>query len=176
LLILLLNLLEDHYRCQAVRNVSQGFKYFIFALVVIPLILIALPFLLIGWFFSLLRGLYLRVWFWFKYVKNGTRILFVYSNSPNWQAYIEENLLPLIQSQAMVLNWSERKRWSIHELTLLDHFAGQTEFNPSAIVFITFWKVKCIRFYQAFKDYKHGNDLTLKRAEKELFETIQVAS
>jgi hypothetical protein len=155
---------------------SLGFKNFISGLVLIPLLLIALPFLPILGFFFLTRGLYLRLWFWFKYIKNGTRILFVYSSSLNWQTYIEENILPSIQSQTKVLNWSERKRWNNHELSLLNHFAGETEFNPSAIVFITFWKVKCIRFYQAFKDYKHGNDLTLKKAEKELYETMQAGN
>ena len=156
---------------------SQEFQKFSITLVAFPLILIALPFLLIFvGFFVLIRGLYLRIWFWFKYAKNGTPVLFIYSNSPNWQTYIEENILPAVQRQATVLNWSERKRWRRNELSLLKHFGGETEFNPLAIIFISFWKVKCIRFYQAFKDYKHGNDLNLKKAEKELYETMQAGN
>lgn len=149
----------------------QSFKYFILALVVIPFVLIALPVYLIV---ILVKTLYLRAWLWFKYLKNGSRILFIYSNSSTWQTYIEENMLPLLPIHATVLNWSERKRWSSHELALLHHFGGETEFNPSAIIFISFWNVKCIRLFQAFKDYKHGNDQSLKKVEKELSAMIQL--
>ena len=150
----------------------QSFKYLIMPLVIVPFLLIALPVYLIV---ILVKTLYLRIWVWFKYVKNGTRILFIYSNSPIWQTYIEENMLRLLPPHTPVFNWSERKHWSSHELSLFHHFAGETAFNPSAIVFVSFWNVKCIRFYQAFKDYKHGNERTLQMAEKELLETIKVS-
>ncbi len=151
----------------------QFLKHFIMGLVFIPLILVVVPVYVIV---ILVKTFYLKVWVWFKYVKNGTRILFIYSNSAIWQTYIEENMLPLLPPDATVLNWSDKKRWSRHELALLHHFGGETEFNPSVIIFASFWKVKCIRLYQAFKDYKHGNDQALKMAERELLETIRVAS
>ena len=34
-------------------------------------------------------------------------------------------------------------------------------------------KVKVVRFYKAFKDYKHGNDALLKECETELFNTFE---
>src|SRR5918911_507082 len=42
----------------------------------------------------------------------GRDLLLVYSNSPNWQPYVEANWLPRWGERAVVLNWSERSRWS----------------------------------------------------------------
>jgi hypothetical protein len=42
--------------------------------------------------------------------RRGESGILVYSNSPNWQAYIERNWLPHISGQMAVLNWSERSR------------------------------------------------------------------
>jgi hypothetical protein len=44
--------------------------------------------------------------------RRGERGILVYSNSPNWQAYIEQNWLPHISDRMAVLNWSERSRWA----------------------------------------------------------------
>ena len=44
-----------------------------------------------------------------------------------------------------------------------------TNFNPMAIVFSGFRRPKCIGFYYAFRDWKHGNEKALKDAEKQLF-------
>lgn len=41
----------------------------------------------------------------------GKDVLLVYSNSPHWQRYVEENWMPRWGHRAVVLNWSERSGW-----------------------------------------------------------------
>src|SRR5215210_5732019 len=118
---------------------------------------------------------WLRFRFWLRYASKGRFILFVYSNSPNWKDYIESNILPRIESHAVTLNWSERKSWDEaypFEAKILRRWAGDSEFNPVAIVFPPVGKVKVIRFWQAFRDYKHGKEQSLKRAQEELFKVV----
>jgi len=146
----------------------------ILALVVLllPLLLIyvaAYMVLLFVW------GIVLRVWFWRVHAARGRPCLFVYSESPNWQAYIEENILPRIQDRAVVLNWSERRLWdttSPWEARFFRRFAGDREFNPVALVFRGRGHVQTIRFHQAFLDLKHGRESALRAAEAELFSLV----
>ena len=115
---------------------------------------------------------WLRTRFWLRYGSKGRNILFVYSDSPNWKEYIELNILPRIERYAVTLNWSERKKWKdehLLESKVFKRWAGYREFNPVAIVFQPVGKVRVIRFWQAFRDYKHGKEGPLKRAEEELF-------
>jgi hypothetical protein len=49
---------------------------------------------------------------------------------------------------------------------------GYKEFNPIAIVFPPVGRVKVIRFWQAFRDYKQGKEDQLKRAEEVLFKEV----
>ena len=127
--------------------------------------------------------------------------LLVYSNSPHWQRYVEEQWLPRLADRVVVLNWSERAQWNrVHpfEAQMFRRFAGDREFNPLAVIFLarahhaTFhaWlraikegdvvgmlapssrDVKVIRFWQPFRDFKHGNDRALRQAESEMFAAI----
>ena len=145
-----------------------------------------------------LRREFLRRW-------PGKRGLLVYSNSPNWQQYIEQNWLPRIGSQFVVLNWSNRSKWVVEaafEARVFQRFAGDREFNPLAIIFlppvraatIRTWlrsirtgdpigivapntrNTAVIRFFQAFKDFKHGKDRLLHAKEAELFSHCDDAS
>ncbi len=141
-----------------------------------PLFLLLLPLIVAGmvvwiplyvtWRFG--SGIILRAWFRKRHVSRGRTILFVYSNSPNWQQYVEANLLPLLGNRALVLNWSERRNWSRWEGGFFDRFAGSREFNPVALVYRPYGGVEVIRFHQAFLDFKHGNDALLRAAEAEL--------
>lgn len=57
----------------------------------------------------------------------GKRILFVYSASPNWQAYIEDRWLPLLRDRGAILNWSERQEWPMRhpiEAAVFRAYAG----------------------------------------------------
>jgi len=42
-----------------------------------------------------------------------------------------------------------------------------------AIIFVSGWKVQTIRFYQAFKDFKHGKSKLLREKEEELYAYLE---
>jgi hypothetical protein len=102
----------------------------------------------------------------------GKDLLLVYSNSPHWQQYVEQVWLPRWGHRAVVLNWSERAKWKRPfppEVTLFRAFGGREEFNPLAIVVPSKGgHPKIVRFWLAFRDYKHGKDRLLREAEAEL--------
>src|SRR5882762_1515407 len=55
-------------------------------------------------------GLYAIVWFWWVGLAS-RRVLFVYSDSPNWKDYIEQVILSRLPENSVVLNWSQRRQW-----------------------------------------------------------------
>ena len=103
-------------------------------------------------------------------------ILFVYSDSPNWKSYIERNILPQIQDHAVILNWSERNQWdkTSWPVQVFEHWGGQKNFNPLAVVFCGLTQVRVIRFYRAFLDFKHGKEALLRQAESQLLELTRL--
>lgn len=128
---------------------------------------------------QLIWGSILRLWFWRTHAARGRPIMFVYSNSPNWQTYVEERILPRISGQAVVLNWSERRLWASQsplESWFFRWFSGPRHFNPLALVFLPPGKVHVVRFHQAFIDFKHGKETALRKAEAELFELADRAA
>ena len=144
--------------------------------VILLLVIVALPFLAIYGFWRFFEGLWLNYRFRNRYASDGKHILFVYSESPNWQEYIEKNIVPCIEKKAVLLNWSKRSEWRKRkplEARALFHWGGDSEFNPIAIVFLSGWKVQTIRFHQAFRDYKHGKTKLLKAREEELYAYLE---
>ncbi len=138
-------------------------------LVVSVLYIIAYPF-----FFSYRQWLKFR--FWQRHGTHGRFVLFVYSDSPNWKDYIEANILPRIESHSVTLNWSKRREWeqiNPFEAKVFNHWAGEKEFNPMALVFSPSGKVKDVRFWRAFRDFKHGKEELLKQAESRLFTAVE---
>ena len=99
----------------------------------------------------------------------GKDILIVYSNSPHWQGYVESQWLPRWGDRAVVLNWSERQSWrgSVRpEVVLFETFRDSREFNPLAIVVPDVGRtVHVVRFWRAFRDFKHGKEPRLRAAE-----------
>jgi hypothetical protein len=143
----------------------------VLCIVAIPILVLALPFLAAGAWLNGRKRRRLQREFHHRWGVRGKRLLLVYSNSPNWQAYVEENWLPQLESIAVVLNWSERGTWTERhpfEADIFRTWAGDLEFNPLAIIFPPEGAVRVIRFWQAFRDYKHGKDRTLRAAEAEL--------
>lgn len=139
--------------------------------VAVPVLLLALPFLAIGAWRDGRKRRRLQRAFRARWGASGKRLLLVYSNSPHWRAYIEAHWLPRIARAAVVLNWSERARWPEQhpfEAEIFRMWAGDREFNPLAIVIPERGPVQVIRFWQAFRDYKHGKEGALKAAESEL--------
>lgn len=135
--------------------------------------LMILPFIFLYMILKFLYSLWLRLSFYCKWIKKGKNIIFVYSDSPNWKIYVEENILPKLESSCITLNWSERSKWkddNLLESRIFYHWGGYNDYNPMAIIFISFFKVKTVRFYEAFKEYKHGKDVLLNQRLQELFD------
>jgi hypothetical protein len=109
---------------------------FIIFLLLMLAILVPLSYLLI----------YLSIWlFWLSLGKD---ILFVYSDSPIWRDYMLSEMLPLVESRAVVLNWSERGTWKRRLLRVLAfrYFSGHKAFNPLIVVFRPFRLAQKFRF------------------------------
>ncbi len=165
---------DSNFMCNFVSKIVC--KYNVIVLLLMPLIfllLIPLLFIFILYqIFQFFHGLLLQYEFRKKYCSKGKYILFVYSESPNWQEYIETNIFPVLEEKTVFLNWSKREEWRKRkplEAKILLHWGGDTAFNPMAIIFSQKWRIETVRFYQAFKNYKHGKDKLLKKKEEELY-------
>ena len=145
------------------------------AVLVVLLLPVLLVYVAVYVLCRLASGTVLRLWFWRAHASRGRPVLFVYSESPNWQPYIEANILPRIRDRAVILNWSERRLWpsaSLWEARFFNRFAGDREFNPIALVYRAPGRVKTVRFHKAFLDFKHGKESALRAAEAELFSLV----
>ena len=152
-------------------------KNVLLAPIILVVIILVSPLLLAIGVWNYFNGIYLNYAFRKKWKNKNKRILFIYSESPNWQEYIEKNIIPKIEDEAVLLNWSKRAEWENNkplEARVLGHWGGGAEFNPMALVFEPSRKVTVIRFYQAFKDYKHGKDSLLKDKEQALYAHVNV--
>jgi len=118
--------------------------------------------------------LYGLAWGWWM-GRDRRRVLFVYSNSPNWKAYVEANILPHLPQNSVVLNWSDRLSWNRFTVSvmLFRFFAGPKEFNPIGLVFERFNVVKPFRFWQAFRDAKHGREDALRLVESRFLDAAR---
>jgi hypothetical protein len=117
--------------------------------------------------------LHITIWTW--WCLRGRDILVLYSDSPLWHDYIEEQILPRAVDRAVILNWSQRKRWRVSVARLaFYHFGGYREFNPLAVVFRPFRRSRIFRFWRPFKDSSHGHPEALHRMEEEFFGSIGV--
>ena len=112
-------------------------------------------------------ALYAILWFWWIGIER-TRVLFVYSDSPTWKEYVERTIVPKLPANAVVLNWSQKSQWSRCDLSvwLFRAFAGRREFNPIGLVFRRFHLVTRYRFWQPFRDLKHGRPENLRTLEE----------
>jgi len=97
-------------------------------------------------------------------------VLFVYSDSPIWHEYMTTQILPLVQERAVILNWSERKRWSRWTLgvAVFHHFGGAGDFNPLVVVFRPLRLARIFRFWSAFKDLKRGYEGPVRSLTQDL--------
>jgi hypothetical protein len=140
------------------------------ALITLLLIILS-PLLMIPVLLYFLWGgiLYLTIWLTAK----KPFVVFVYSDSPTWKDYIEREFLPDLRNRAVILNWSERKHWK-NSLAVLAfrYFGGFRNFNPMGMIFRPLRFVETYRFFEAFKEFKHGNHKDVEKLKKELFEAI----
>lgn len=137
------------------------------------LLIILSPILIISVLLYFLWGaiLYLTIWLTSK----RQFVVFVYSDSPTWKDYIEREILPYLQNRAVILNWSERRNWK-NSLAVLAfrYFGGHRNFNPMGMVFRPFHFVRTYRFFEAFKEFKHGDTRNVEKLKKELLDDIEI--
>ena len=134
------------------------------------LIVALLPLILLALLLFALHRAVLYVLVWLVWLPKGKDILIVYSNSPIWQDYMTEQILPLVENRAIVLNWSERSRWRKWRLKqqVFHSFGGDREFNPLVVLFRPFRRARLFRFWSAFKDWKHGHTERLEALKDDL--------
>jgi hypothetical protein len=141
------------------------------ALITLLLIILA-PIVIIPVVLYFLWGaiLYLTIWLTSK----KQFVVFVYSDSPTWKDYIEREILPYLKDGTVTLNWSERRHWK-NSLAVLAfrYFGGFRNFNPIGMIFRPFRFVKTYRFFEAFKEFKHGNPKNVEKLKEELFKAIE---
>ncbi len=133
-------------------------------LIAIPIVIVLIPlvaFVVATW---LLHGLALNVLVWICWCTRGRHLLLVTSDSPIWHDYIAEIIVPRLPDNIVVLNWSQRRTWHRFSLPVLvfRYFGGTREFNPIVVAFRPFRWARTFRFWQAFKEYKHGNPSALE--------------
>lgn len=131
-----------------------------------------------GLILVLLRELRLRTLmhaFRARHGAEGRDLLIVYSASPHWQAYIEQNWVPRWRERAVLLNRSEPDWQSRPEAKLWRRVAGPLEHTPAAIIVPRRGRPAIVRFFRAFRDHKHGDPATLREREQELENRLAVA-
>jgi len=136
--------------------------------VILPLALITLALYL-----SYRAALYLLVWI--LWLPKGKDVLFVYSDSPIWHEYMTTQILPLVRERAVVLNWSERGKWTRwwpFRVHVFHCFGGYREFNPLVVLFRPFRRARTFRFWLPFKDWKRGYKEPVARLREELFSVL----
>lgn len=151
-----------------------GFLKGLVLLLAVPVLLVLVPLLLLAWF---VYAVILQLVIWICWCSRGVRVLVVYSESPYWQEYFEQEMIPRLQGSAVVLNWSLRRKWRRISLAVraFHLFGGQRNFNPMVVVFRPFRWARAFRFYKAFQDHKHGKIDGVRRVEAELFEYLERA-
>ena len=159
--------------------------------IAVPLVALALPFLVVHWLWWLARAGWLSVQVRLKWYPE-KNCLFVYSDSPNWKPYIEGQILPHLANRAVILNWSERSQWLngrkplavrvfLHWANVAPFRIGTKlkwegrEYNPLAVVFAPWWRPRRIKLWRAFKELKHGRPSRLKELEAQLFAAAGVS-
>jgi len=145
-------------------------------IVLAPLgVLVLLPLVVVVLLTWLLATIGLNILVWMAWCSRGRDILFVYSDSPIWRDYFEKQIIPEIASRAVILNYSDRRHW-LHRCWLSSlvfrFFGGSSEYNPLAVYFRPFRRHRTFRFWQAFKDSKHGKTNRLEQLQSEFFHCI----
>jgi hypothetical protein len=121
-------------------------------------------------------GLLLYIAIWILWFPRGKDTLFVYSNSPIWENYMLEQVLPPVRERAIVINWSDRKRWKNWSLAVraFHYFGGRRAFNPLVVIFRPLRSAKKFRFWSAFKEWKHGNQEPVETLRSDIFRVLRV--
>ena len=100
--------------------------------------------------------------------------MLVYSNSPNWQEYIETYIIPEMPVSTDVLNRSEHATWRSLSLSVLAfrHLGRSRKFNPLVVVFHAFRRTNTYRFLKPFRNFKQGKNALLEQLQSRLFQLL----
>lgn len=111
---------------------------------------------------------------WLLWLPKGKDVLLVHSDSPIWHDYMRTQVIPLVQNRAVILNWSERQKWSKWSFSVhvFRSFGGTNEFNPMVALFRPFRRARLFRFWSAFKDWKRGDTEPVTRLREELSQSL----
>jgi|SRR5215831_7660483 len=144
------------------------------ALVLVILLPFILPLALLALVLYVPHRLALYVLVWILWLPRGKNVLLVYSDSPIWHEYMVTQVMPLVEDQAIVLNWSERSKWPWWSFPayVFHRFAGDREFNPVLVLFRPFQRAKVFRFWSAFKQWKRGDRERVEQLRQELLSAL----
>jgi len=138
-----------------------------------PVVIVLLPLVVAALLLWLISALLLLLVVWLAWCPRRRYAIVVYSNSPVWQEYFETQVIPQLGERAVVLNWSERKRWNLTlPVILFRVFAGSRDFNPLAIVFEPLSWPRRFEFYKAFRSFKHGRPEDVEKVRLEFFRLL----
>jgi hypothetical protein len=153
------------------RTRSEQVLRIAFIVLLVPVILgVLVPWLV----FYLLFKVCLHVAIWTLWCGTRRDVLFVYSDSPIWHDYLEQNILTRLGNRAVVLNWSQRKSWPVSlAKAAFWHFGGHREFNPMAVVFRPFRPTRVFRFWRPFQDFKNGRPAALEELQSNLLSYLE---
>ncbi|WP_146584025.1 hypothetical protein [Posidoniimonas polymericola] len=111
---------------------------------------------------------------WVYGVATGRDTLIVFSNSPYWESYFKETVIPILDKRSQHLNCSESKRWAKASLPVVLYrwFGGSKQNNPLAMVFRPWRTPAVFRFYIPFRNAKHGKPDQLLAVIEQLSQAV----
>jgi hypothetical protein len=128
------------------------------------LALLLSPLLLGIWLFYSVYEFLLALAWWRKHGRHGRRFLVVYSESPKWSAFFDEEVVPMVGDQAIVVDISKAPSWkSSSSLERRAHrrWGGEVEHTPMVIHFRRPWRAEAVRFFHAFLQRQYGDSSEL---------------
>jgi hypothetical protein len=160
------------------ESLGRKFQIALIVAVFVVLLPVWLPFMVVGLAVYLAIRLALHFLILLTWLPKGKDVLLVYSQSPIWHDYMTMQILPLVKDRAIVLDWSERKKWRKYSLPVLAFrlLGGHRNFNPLVIHFRPFRRAKLFRFWPAFKDWKHGKAETVDQLRCDLLSVLKAKS
>jgi hypothetical protein len=108
------------------------------------------------------------------WLPRGRRVLFVTSDDPKWKPHLDAHVVPRLPKSTVVLDWSERARWSPLSLGvwLFQMWSGPRDYNPIVIVVRPLGSPKVFRFFEALEENARGRPSSLERVSASLFEAL----
>ena len=144
--------------------------------VLIATVIVALPAIAVLELRRAFRRRTVRRAFEDKWGRHGMRVVLAYSDDTRWRERIEQHWLPRIGRRAVVLDWKARQSFvpgASVEAHVFEHWAGQRDFDPIAIVIPPRGPVRTLRFRDAFVAHFAGREQALAIEEARLFALVE---